>query len=194
MCNNTPDLLQLLVAADAPTSSDIAWERFVEQADDLLESVIRRTNCSYARASVINDDAHMRARNRLVKNVRGRQFENTCALVAYICLAARSAAIDARRRDESQQRRARKSPRRRGGSCDDPRTRIETTEYVQKIFAAVKARDQRWHDVLRLCYIEGLSHEEVGRALGVARSTVSVALCRARAFVLKRFGDVANER
>ena len=60
-------------------------------------------------------------------------------------------------------------------------------EDLRRLFGRLRARDRA---LLWLAYVEGLSHEEIGAAMALARGSVKVMLSRARA----RLRDLLHAR
>lgn len=63
----------------------------------------------------------------------------------------------------------------RGGA--EPQTDPDYDDSVSREFAALKPRERA---LLWLAYVEGESHEDIARALGLSRGSVKVLLSRAR--------------
>jgi len=63
------------------------------------------------------------------------------------------------------------------GLTDDVHVDPEYDDSVSREFAALKPRERA---LLWLAYVEGESHEEIARALGLSRGSIKVLLSRAR--------------
>lgn len=74
--------------------------------------------------------------------------------------------------------------------CED---RIANMELAGKILRDVRQVNERWYEVLMLHCIDGLSHEEAAAKLGISETVLRARLCRARAYVRKRYSDEYKE-
>jgi RNA polymerase sigma-70 factor (ECF subfamily) len=62
-------------------------------------------------------------------------------------------------------------------------------DLVVRIMQEVRSVNEQWFEILVLSCVEGLSYAEIAKRMGVSEPMLRARMCRARAYIKKRFGE-----
>ena len=155
-----------------------AWQDFVER---FLGLVIHVANHTAETRGIKLDEA---TRDDLVAEVflvllasdRGvlRRFRRDSSLATYLTVIARRVIVR-RLFDESSRNRLLVTGAEL--SAPQPGERIENREEVERLMARLKPEES---DVVRMYHLEGMSYQEISKAVGVSENSIGPLLSRAR--------------
>ncbi len=120
-------------------------------------------------------------------------FDGRSSFYTWIFRVAANTAMDWRKRE----RRRRHAPLPEGPEGEDaapsravgPVGDATRRELAQKIDAAIAALPDKYHEILVLREVEGLSYEEIAKRLGMSKGTVESRLFRARERLRERLSS-----
>jgi RNA polymerase sigma-70 factor, ECF subfamily len=162
-----------------------AWNDFVDRFLGLIYHVIHHT--AYLRSMPLRaEDTEDMAADILLQIVAGdyavlRQFRGHSSLATYLSVIARRICVH----ELAQRAAAREVQLRTDGRGaehepeEPPKAQIglENLEEVQKVLKKLPSRER---EVVRLCYLEGRSYEEISTELNIPVNSIGPILSRAR--------------
>jgi RNA polymerase sigma-70 factor, ECF subfamily len=160
-----------------------AWNDFVDRFLGLIYHVIHHT--SYLRSTPLRpEDVEDVAAEILLQIVASdytllRQFRGHCSLATYLTVIARRICVH----ELARRLAAREVQPRVDGQSSEPEEPakaeigLESLEEVQKLLSKLPARERQ---VVRLCYLEGRSYEEISTELHIPVNSIGPILSRAR--------------
>src|SRR5919108_68668 len=161
-----------------------AWNDFVDRYLGLIYHVIHHT--SHLRSAPLRpEDTEDLAAEILLQIVDGdyavlRQFRGESSLATYLTVVARRICVHelARRAAAREMQPAADGQvLDNGHSPAKAEAGLENLEEVQKLLSKLPARER---EVVRLCYLEGRSYEEISTALHIPINSIGPILSRAR--------------
>ncbi|MCD7819608.1 MAG: sigma-70 family RNA polymerase sigma factor [Lachnospiraceae bacterium] len=72
--------------------------------------------------------------------------------------------------------------------------RMILQEFTEQIFCELKNVNVQWYEAMELCFLEELSYAEAAELLGVSMTVLRSRICRARAYIRKKFWDDYTEK
>jgi RNA polymerase sigma-70 factor, ECF subfamily len=162
-----------------------AWNDFVDRFLGLIYHVVQHT--AYLRSMPLRpEDAEDVAAEILLQIVANdyavlRQFRGQSSLATYLSVIARRICVH-----ELAQRAAAREVRLKGDGqgaaqeTEEPakaQMGLENLEEVQKLLKKLPSRER---EVVRLCYLEGRSYEEISTELNIPVNSIGPILSRAR--------------
>lgn len=119
---------------------------------------------------------------------KARSFRSESKFSTWLYQIARNAGLDEIRRRKLRGHASLDVPPEEGGAVpepaapgrDAPDAVAASRDLAERLRAGLDRLDPRDREVIALCDIQGLPHEEAGRILGEAAGTVTVRLYRAR--------------
>ena len=162
-----------------------AWNDFVDRFLGLIYHVVHHT--AYLRSMPLRaEDTEDLAADILLQIVAGdyavlRQFRGQSSLATYLSVIARRICVH----ELAQRAAAREVQLKADGRGTEhepeepPKAQIglENLEEVQKLLKKLPSRER---EVVRLCYLEGRSYEEISTELNIPVNTIGPILSRAR--------------
>ncbi len=160
-----------------------SWNDFVDGFLGLIYHVIHHT--SHLRSIPLSpEDVEDLAAEVLLQIVADdyavlRQFEKKSSLSTYLTVIARRICVKelARRAAAKEVQTNAKAATPASGSDPTPSGGLESLEEVAKLLRKLPPRDR---DVVRLCYLEGRSYEEISSELGIPLNSIGPILSRAK--------------
>lgn len=162
-----------------------AWNDFVDRFLGLIYHVIHHT--SYLRSTPLRpEDTEDVAAEILLQIVANdyavlRQFRGQCSLATYLTVIARRNCIHAlAQRSAAREVQLKADGHARELESEEPpkaEIGIESLEEVQKLLGKLPARER---EVVRLCYLEGRSYEEISTEMHIPVNSIGPILSRAR--------------
>jgi RNA polymerase sigma-70 factor (ECF subfamily) len=162
-----------------------AWNDFVDRFLGLIYHVIHHT--SYLRSTPLRpEDTEDVAAEVLLQLVARnyavlREFRGQCSLATYLTVVARRICVhELARRAAAKEVQARTDGHAREIESEElhkAEMGIERLEEVQKLLSKLPARER---EVVRLCYLEGRSYEEISTELHMPVNSIGPILSRAR--------------
>lgn len=155
-----------------------AWQDFV---DRFLGLVVHVANHSAQARGVqldqsTRDDLVAEVFMTLIANDFAilRRFRWNCSLVTYLTVISRRVIV---RRLHQNQRGAVTSTAIEAAVSEQPMTRMENQEEVQKLLMRL---DPKEANVVRMYHLEGKSYQEISREVGMSENSIGPVLSRAR--------------
>jgi RNA polymerase sigma-70 factor (ECF subfamily) len=162
-----------------------AWNDFVDRYLGLIYHVVHHT--SYLRSTPLRpEDTEDVAAEILLQLVAGdyaalRQFRGQCSLATYLTVIARRVCVhELAQRAAAREVQLRTDGQTREAEPEEPakaEAGIERLEEVQKLLGKLPGRER---EVVRLCYLEGRSYEEISTELHIPVNSIGPILSRAR--------------
>ncbi len=162
-----------------------AWNDFVDRFLGLIYHVIHHT--AYLRSTPLRpEDTEDVAAEILLQIVADdyavlRQFRGHSSLATYLTVIARRICVhELARRAAAREVQLRADGHNAPHEPEEPpkaQIGLENLEEVQKLLKKLPARER---EVVRLCYLEGRSYEEISTALNVPVNSIGPILSRAR--------------
>src|SRR5207244_4736041 len=158
---------------------------FVDRYLGLIYHVVHHT--SYLRSTPLRpediEDVAAEILLQAVANGYGmlRQFRGQCSLATYLTVISRRICVhELARRAAAREVQPQLDGRGAEPEPEEPpkaQVGLESLEEVQKILSKLPARER---EVVRLCYLEGRSYEEISTALHIPINSIGPILTRAR--------------
>jgi RNA polymerase sigma-70 factor (ECF subfamily) len=157
-----------------------AWKNFVDRFLGLVVHVAHHT--AHHRSIRLQDDV----RDDLVSEVFSvivadkyaalRRFQRNCSLATYLSVIARRVIV---RRLHAMQNEANRATGRMDRLPQDDRniTRLDDADEVNQLMLRLDPQEAQ---VVRMYHLEGMSYEQIGRAIGLNENSVGPVLTRAR--------------
>jgi RNA polymerase sigma-70 factor (ECF subfamily) len=162
-----------------------AWNDFVDRFLGLIYHVVHHT--AYLRSAVLRpEDVEDVAGEVLLQIIANdyaalRQFRGQCSLATYLTVIARRSCVhELARRAAAREVQAKADGPAAEVEAEDLATAemgIERLEEVQKLLNKLPARER---EVVRLCYLEGRSYEEISTQLHIPVNSIGPILSRAK--------------
>ena len=162
-----------------------AWNDFVDRFLGLVYHVIHHT-AHLRSAPLRSEDIEDVAAEVLLQLVSGdyavlRQFRGQSSLATYLTVIARRICVQ----ELARRAAAREVQPKRDGLVGEPEPEeppkaqigLESLEEVQKLLKKLPARER---EVVRLCYLEGRSYEEISTEMHIPVNSIGPILSRAR--------------
>jgi RNA polymerase sigma-70 factor (ECF subfamily) len=162
-----------------------AWNDFVDRFLGLIYHVIHHT--AYLRSAPLRpEDTEDVAAEILLQIVAGdytvlRQFRGQSSLATYLTVVARRICVhELAQRAASREVQLRTDGQGASHEPEEPpkaQIGLENLEEVQKLLKKLPSRER---EVVRLCYLEGRSYEEISTELNIPVNSIGPILSRAR--------------
>jgi RNA polymerase sigma-70 factor (ECF subfamily) len=162
-----------------------AWNDFVDRFLGLFYHVVHHT--SYLRSIPLRpEDVEDVASEILLQIVANdyavlRSFKGECSLATYLTVIARRICVHELTRRAALREVQSKFDGKAGEIEDEEPAKaqagIENLEEVQKLLSKLPSRER---EIVRLCYVEGRSYEEISTQLHIPVNTIGPILSRAR--------------
>lgn len=168
---------QSALVARARSGDSAAFGALVEQHQDRIFRLLR--------GMVPEQDVEDVAQDAFVKAYRNlANFDGRAQFFTWLYRIASNTAMDWRKREKH--RRHAPLPESPDGQdllpadVPGPRTAVQRRELAKAIDAAVAALPEKYHEIVVLREVAGLSYEEISATLGISKGTVESRLFRAR--------------
>ncbi len=162
-----------------------AWNDFVDRFLPLIYHVIHHT--SYLRSTPLRpEDVEDVAAEILLQIVAGdyaalRQFRGQSSLATYLTVIARRICVnEMAKRAAAREIEPKVDGRTVEAEAEEPakaQIGLESLEEVQKLLRKLPSKER---EVVRLCYLEGRSYEEISTELDIPVNSIGPILSRAR--------------
>jgi RNA polymerase sigma-70 factor (ECF subfamily) len=163
-----------------------AFGRLVGRYEDSLLAVLTPIAGDRERARDLAQEAALRAYEHLDRYVEEHKFSTWYFRIGV------NLAISARRRSKLEERAFQEGVRRAGAGIDagpDPAETLARREDALQVAAALSRLPERYEQIVRLRYLDGLSCQEIARRLKTTANTVSIVLFRAKQRLREELAD-----
>jgi RNA polymerase sigma-70 factor (ECF subfamily) len=165
----------LLVRARAGDAD--AFGRLIGRFEESLLAVLTPIAGDRERARDLVQEASLRAYENLERYVPEHKFSTWYFRIGV------NLAISARRRVKLEEKTFEQSARRAGAGVDagpDPAETLARREEAEAVARALGRLPERYAEIVRLRYLEGLSCQDIAKRLKSTANTVSIVLFRAK--------------